>query len=86
MFSFQELGGFVLDQSAPANPVQSLRNVDLRRAATRFVKRSGISYIPAPVVGPGPGVLGEILVEQQREFGLDDIGESGGVHLLRIQP
>jgi hypothetical protein len=69
-----------------ANPVQSLRNVDLRRAATRFVKRSGISYILAPAEGPGPGVLGKILVEQQREFGLEDIGESGGVHLLRIQP
>ena len=57
---------------------------DLRRPAVRFLKHNGIDYILAPVSTTGLWQTGKILVEQQREWGLEDVGQSGPVHLLRI--
>ncbi len=69
-----------------ANPERTLRaKQDLRRAATRYLKRSGIDYILAPVAESGVWQLGKILVEQPREWGLEDVGQAGPIHLLRIQ-
>jgi hypothetical protein len=58
---------------------------DLRRSAMRFLKRNGIDYILAPVSTTGLWQIGKILVEQQREWGLEEAGQSGVVHLLRIE-
>lgn len=68
-----------------ANQPQVVRDVDARREATHFLKTSGVSYIMAPIAGP-PGLwqLGKVLVEKQKEFGLEDIAQYGAVHLLRI--
>jgi hypothetical protein len=69
-----------------AHPERTLRaKQDLRRAAVRYLKRSGIDYILAPDSVSGLWQLGKILVEQQREWGLEDVGQRGPVHLLRIQ-
>jgi hypothetical protein len=68
-----------------AKPSQNVVPVDARLAATRYLKRSGISYILAPSEAPGVWQLGKILLEQQREFGLEDVGQVGAVHLLRIR-
>ena len=57
---------------------------DLRRQAMRYLKRSGIDYILAPVSTTGVWQIGKILVEQQQEWGLEDVGLRGPVHLLRI--
>ena len=58
---------------------------DLRRPAMRFLKHSGIDYILAPVSSIGLWQLGKILVEQQQEWGLEEVGQSEVVHLLRIE-
>ena len=58
---------------------------DMRRAATRYLKHNGIDYILAPESTTGVWQLGKILVEQQREWGLEDVGQSGVVHLLHIE-
>jgi hypothetical protein len=58
---------------------------DLRRPAMRFLKHNGIDYILAPESTTGLWQLGRILVEQQREWGLEEVGQSGVVHLLRIE-
>ncbi len=69
-----------------ASQPQVVLDVDARREATHFLKSSGVSYIMAPIAGP-PGLwqLGKVLVEKQKEFGLEDIAQFGAVHLLRIQ-
>jgi hypothetical protein len=69
-----------------ANPAKVLRpKQDLRRAAIRFLKRSGVEYILAPTsTAPGDWQLGKILVEQSREWDLEDVGQRGVVHLLRV--
>jgi len=70
-----------------ANPVKVLRpKEDLRRSAIRYLKRSGISYVLAPVSTSGVWQIGKILVEQHREWGLEDVGQRGPVHLLRTGP
>ena len=51
----------------------------------RYLKHNGIDYILAPESATGVWQLGKILVEQQREWGLEDVGQSGVVHLLRIE-
>jgi hypothetical protein len=58
---------------------------DLRRPAMRFLKHNGIDYILAPVSTTGLWQIGKILVEQQREWGLEEVGQSEVVHLLRIE-
>jgi len=58
---------------------------DLRRSAMRFLKHNGIDYILAPVSTTGLWQIGKILVEQQREWGLEEVGQSEVVHLLRIE-
>jgi 4-amino-4-deoxy-L-arabinose transferase-like glycosyltransferase len=69
-----------------AHPARVLRpKEDLRRAAVRYLKRSGISYILAPASTSGVWQLGRILVEQHREWGLEDMGQCGPVHLLRTE-
>jgi len=68
-----------------ADPTPVLRpKEDLRRAAIRYLKRSGIDYILAPAAISGVWQLGKILVEQQASWGLEDAGQYGPVHLLRI--
>jgi hypothetical protein len=68
------------------HPERILRpSQDLRRPAMRFLKRNGIDYILAPESTTGVWQLGKILVEQQREWGLEDVGQSGVVHLLHIE-
>jgi hypothetical protein len=68
-----------------ANPSKVLRpKEDLRRAAARYVRRSGIGYILAPESAPGLWQLGKILAGQPREWGLEDVGQRGAVHLLRV--
>jgi hypothetical protein len=67
------------------NPQRILRpKEDLRRAAIRYLKRSGIDYILAPVSTEGVWQIGKILVEQQQEWGLEEVGATEPVHLLRI--
>jgi hypothetical protein len=69
-----------------AHPERVLRpKEDLRRPAMRYLKSCGIDYILAPVSTAGVWQLGKILVEQHREWGLEDVGQRGPVHLLRIQ-
>jgi hypothetical protein len=58
---------------------------DLRRPAMRFLKHNGIDYILAPVSTTGLWQIGKILVEQQREWGLEEVGQSEVAHLLRIE-
>jgi hypothetical protein len=69
-----------------ANPAKTLRpKEDLRRAAIRFLKRSGVEYILAPTsTAPGDWQLGKVLVEQSREWDLEDVGQRGVAHLLRV--
>jgi hypothetical protein len=57
---------------------------DLRRPAMRYLKRNGIDYILAPESTTGVWQLGKLLVEQAREWGLEDVGQFEVVHLLRI--
>jgi len=81
---FYGLGADGVWKLLSANPPAILRpKEDLRRAAIRYVKRSGIDYILAPASTSGAWQLGKILVEQHREWGLEDVGERGPVHLLR---
>ena len=68
------------------DPSQALHAADFRREAARFVKRQGVSYILAPTEEPGAWQLGRILVERQKEFGLEEVAQDGAIHLLRIQP
>jgi len=84
---FYGLGADEVWKLLSANPAAALRQKeDLRRAATRYLKRSGIDYILAPASTSGVWQLGRILVEQHREWGLEDVGERGPVHLLRTDP
>jgi hypothetical protein len=69
-----------------AHPKRVLRpKEDLRRPAMLYLKSCGIDYILAPVSTAGVWQLGKILVEQRREWGLEDVGQRGPVQLLRIQ-
>ena len=53
-----------------ANPARVLRTKeDLRRAAIRYLKRSGIDYVLAPASASGVWQLGKILVEQASGVG-----------------
>jgi hypothetical protein len=83
-----EFYGLAMDNTwkgLSANPARITRpKEDLRRAAIRYLKRSGIGYILAPASTSGVWQLGKILVEQHREWGLEDVGQCGPVHLLRI--
>ncbi len=58
---------------------------DMRRSAARYLKHNGIDYILAPVSSIGVWQLGKLLVEQAREWGLEDVGQLGVVHLLHIE-
>ena len=57
----------------------------MRRSATRYLKHNGIDYLLAPVSTTGLWQIGKILVEQKREWGLEEVGQSEMVHLLRIE-
>ncbi|HTM48965.1 MAG TPA: hypothetical protein VL285_09805 [Bryobacteraceae bacterium] len=68
-----------------ADPPKTLRpREDLRRAAIRYLKRNGIRHILAPASTSGVWQLGKVLVEEHREWGLEDSGERGPVHLLSV--
>jgi hypothetical protein len=58
---------------------------DMRRQAIRYLKHSGIDYILAPESTIGVWQIGKLLVEQKQEWGLEDVGQSGVVHLLHIE-
>jgi Dolichyl-phosphate-mannose-protein mannosyltransferase len=55
-----------------------------RRSALAFIKHSGIDYILAPTDGVDVWQFGKKLVEEQREWGLEDVGQRGSLHLLRL--
>ena len=59
---------------------------DLRREAMAFVKQSGIDYILAPTESAGVWRVGRTLVRLHEDWGLEDVGQMGEVHLLRILP
>lgn len=71
-------------QLAPNLATSPRPSEDLRRAASRYVKQSGVDYLLAPAEGDGLGKLGRILVEQRKEYGLEDVAQWETIHLLRV--
>ncbi len=59
-------------------------SINLRKAATHYIRRSGIRYILAIVTNEGAGTLGRMLVDQAGDWGLERIAHVDNVFLLRI--
>ncbi|MBI3279378.1 MAG: glycosyltransferase family 39 protein [Acidobacteria bacterium] len=59
--------------------------MNLRRSATRLVRRAGIRYIVAPLGREGNGPLGELLVNRAPDWGLEVVANEDNVFLLRVQ-
>jgi hypothetical protein len=58
---------------------------DLRRAATRAIKRHGYSYILAPTGPEGLGRFGEGFVGHEEEWGIECVASAHGYYLYRIR-
>jgi hypothetical protein len=66
-------------------PVWTARpSVNLRKAATHYIRRSGIHYIVAIVSNQGAGMLGKMLADQPGDWGLERVANEDNVYLLRI--
>jgi hypothetical protein len=58
---------------------------DLRRPATRAIRRQGFSYIMVPRGKDGLGPLGEAIIGHEEEWGLEFVAEAHGYYLFRIR-
>jgi hypothetical protein len=59
-------------------------SINLRKAATHYIRRSGIHYIVAIVSNQGAGMLGKMLADQPGDWGLERVANEDNVYLLRI--
>jgi hypothetical protein len=57
---------------------------DLRKAATRGIKRAGFRYILTPTASAGMGPLGDLIAGREAEWGLELVGQAGKIFLFRI--
>jgi len=58
---------------------------DVRRAATRAIRREGFDYIVAAENNQGLGVLGRAFLGHEGEWGLENLGAAGDATLYRIR-
>ncbi len=82
VYGLRSDGAWKLLSHDPKSLIQAPR--DLHWEAMAFLKQSGIDYILAPTESAGVWQAGRILVKHSGEWGLEDVGHSGEVHLLRI--
>jgi hypothetical protein len=58
---------------------------DLRRPATRAIRRQGFSYILAPQGKDGLGPFCELFIGHEQEWGLERVADGRGYDLYRIR-
>ena len=77
-------GGGVWHSFGAGKPVQRVWE-DLRRPATRAIRRQGFSYILASRGKEGLGPFGETFIGHEEEWGLEVVAEAHGYYLYRIR-
>jgi hypothetical protein len=60
-------------------------NLDVRRDATAFIRRSGYAYIAVPVADDAFATIGIDMVRHSSEWGVTIAGEAKGIYLLHIE-
>jgi hypothetical protein len=66
-------------------PTPEIRHdADLRKQATRAIKRSGFTHIVAPVGADGNGSIGRDLFEAERRWGVEEVARVGNICVFRI--
>jgi hypothetical protein len=58
---------------------------DLRRSAIEVLKREGVSFILAPATDSPYAKIGQDLLKNPAEWGVEAIGKERAVHLFRIR-